>query len=129
MTLPAGTDKTIIISEEGSYTFTLADFGFSDLDGHSFAAVQVNSSAAGQLFFDPDGAGPLPASAFSVPRLFSAFDIADGKVSFRPVLNGNGTPYASFTFQVQDSNNELDASPNTITFNVTSVNDAPVMQA
>ncbi|MFN0160152.1 MAG: hypothetical protein ACKVQQ_02915, partial [Burkholderiales bacterium] len=43
----------------------------------------------------------------------------------------NGTGYASFTFQVQDDGgtanggSDLDTSPNTLTVNVTAVNDAP----
>ena len=51
----------------------------------------------------------------------------------RRPLNANGSrPTPSFTFQVQDNGGtanggvDLDASPNTITFNVTAVNDAPV---
>ena len=45
--------------------------------------------------------------------------------------NANGLSYASFTFQVQDNGGtanggvDLDQSPNTITVNVTPVNDAP----
>src|SRR5262249_4913456 len=50
---------------------------------------------------------------------------------FTPVANANGTPYASFTFQVQDNGGtanggvDTDQSANTFTFNVNSVNDAP----
>ena len=50
---------------------------------------------------------------------------------FTPAANANGTAYASFTFQVQDDGGtanggvDLDQSANTITINVTSVNDAP----
>ena len=47
------------------------------------------------------------------------------------MANANGAGYASFTFQVQDNGGtanggvDLDASPNTMTVNVTAVNDAP----
>ena len=50
---------------------------------------------------------------------------------FTPAANANGNGYASFTFQVQDNGGtanggvDLDPSPNTITVNVTPVNDAP----
>ena len=50
---------------------------------------------------------------------------------FTPAVNGNGSPYASFTFQVQDNGGtanggvNLDPSPNTVAINVTSVNNAP----
>ena len=58
-------------------------------------------------------------------------DITGGKLKFTPAANANGAAYASFTFQVQDDGGtanggvDLDQSPNTITINVTSVNDAP----
>ena len=52
-----------------------------------------------------------------------------------PDANENGSPYASFTFQVQDPGGtanggvDLDQSPNTFTFNVTAVNDAAVLSS
>src|SRR5207247_1935712 len=58
--------------------------------------------------------------------------ITAGKLVFTPAANANGSPEASFTFQVQDDGGtgnggvDLDQSPNTMTINVTSVNDAPV---
>jgi len=48
---------------------------------------------------------------------------------FTPALNANGSPYTSFTFQVQDDGGplnggaDLDPSPNTITINVTALVD------
>ena len=54
-----------------------------------------------------------------------------GKLKFTPAANANGAGYASFTFQVQDDGGtanggvDLDQSANTMTINVTSVNDAP----
>src|SRR5205823_187374 len=54
-----------------------------------------------------------------------------GLLVFTPAANANGSPEASFTFQVQDnggtanSGHDLDPSANTMTINVTSVNDAP----
>ena len=50
---------------------------------------------------------------------------------FTPAANANGTGYASFTFQVQDNGGtanggvDLDQTANTMTINVTAVNDAP----
>ena len=60
---------------------------------------------------------------------------AIGQLVFTPAPNANGTNYASFTFQVVDNGGLLnggqdtDQSPNTITFNVTAVNNAPVALA
>jgi len=61
----------------------------------------------------------------------SVGDIAANKLRFVPAANGNGTPYASFMFKVQDdggtANGGIDLDPvaNTIAFDVTSVNDPP----
>src|SRR5947199_126408 len=50
---------------------------------------------------------------------------------FKPAANANGSPEARFTVQVQDDGGtgnggvDLDQSPNTMTINVTGVNDAP----
>ena len=52
-------------------------------------------------------------------------------MKFTPAANANGAAYASFTFQVQDDGGtanggvDLDPTPNTMTVNVTAVNDAP----
>src|SRR6185369_5236013 len=57
--------------------------------------------------------------------------IASGQMRFAPAPNANGSPYASFTFQVQDNGGtasggaNLDPVPNTLTINVSPVNDAP----
>jgi large repetitive protein len=51
---------------------------------------------------------------------------------FTPAANANGAGYASFTFQVRDDGGtlnagvDLDPTPNTITIDVTPVNDPPV---
>ena len=60
-----------------------------------------------------------------------ASDISSGNLKFTPAANANGAGYATFTFQVQDNGGtanggvDLDASANTMTVNVTAVNDAP----
>ncbi len=54
-----------------------------------------------------------------------------GSLVWRPAANANGAGYASFTFQVVDDGGtanggvDTDPTPNTITFDVTPVNDAP----
>ena len=61
----------------------------------------------------------------------SLADITASKLVWTPGANANGDDLASFTFQVQDDGGtdnggvDLDPTPNTLTFNVTSVNDAP----
>ena len=121
---PAGADKTITINEDTSHTLTTADFGFSDSDSNTLQSVKISSLAT-------NGTLKLNGSAIAVNAEITATDITAGKLTFDPAANANGSPYATFTFQVRDNGGttnggiDLDPSANTITFNVTSVNDAP----
>ena len=66
-------------------------------------------------------------------QFISVANITSGLLKFVPVADANGTSYASFTFQVQDNGGtanggvDLDQSANTMTANVTAVNDAPTI--
>jgi hypothetical protein len=61
----------------------------------------------------------------------AVIDVVAGKLRFMPAANANDTPYAGIGFQVQDDGGtanggvDLDPSPNTLTINVQSANDAP----
>ena len=122
---PSGADKTVTILEDASYALAAADFGFTDaLDGNLLAAVKIATLPV-------NGSLKLNGVAVTAAQSVSAADIAAGLLVYTPALNGNGTGHANFTFQVQDNGGttnsgvDLDQSANTITFNVTSVNDAP----
>jgi hypothetical protein len=124
---PLGTDKTVTTDEDSPYTFTTGDFGFSDPNdspANVLSTVKITTlPAAGTLM---NG-----ATAVSAGDEVAAISISAGDLKFVPAANANGSPYASFTFQVKDDGGtanggvNLDQSPNTITVNVTSVNDAP----
>ena len=124
---PTGTSATLTATEDTPRTLTTADFGFGDAldeEPHALLAVKVTTlPAAGTL--------KLNGTTVTAGQYVSAADIASGLLVFHPAANGNGTPYTSFTFQVQDNGgtasggSDLDASPNTLTFNVTAVNDTP----
>ncbi len=118
-TAPSGTDNTITINEDASHAFAAADFGFTDPDiGDTMSAVRVDSlPLAGSLTLSsvPVTAGQVILTA-NIPNLL-----------FTPAANANGSPYASFTFSVRDTNGPAyDTTPNTMTFNVTAVNDPSV---
>jgi hypothetical protein len=126
---PAGTDGSATINEDTSYTFSAADFGFTDPNDtppNAFAGIVVSTLPT---------AGTLTNNGTAVTngRFVSASDIAAGFLVFTPVADANGTPYASFTFQVRDDGGtanggqDTDQSPNTFTINVTAVNDAPIV--
>lgn len=116
---PQGTNKTVTATEDVLYVFSQGDFGFSDSDGHSFAGVFV-STAPGRGNLGVSG-GSIEAGSF-----ISAETIAAGQFFFEAGLNANGVSFTSFTFQVRDSSGAQDPSPNSITINVTPVNDPPL---
>src|SRR5204862_325884 len=69
--------------------------------------------------------------AVGVGQPVLAANINAGQLRFTPAINASGVAYASFTFQVQDDGGtanggvDTDPTPNTLTFNVTPVNDPP----
>jgi hypothetical protein len=128
---PAGTDKTVTMLEGDSYTFTVADFGFSDPSD----SVNPNSLLAVKMTTVPGaGSGTFTNNGVTVNAgdFVSATNIAGGLLVFTPTAHSNGAPEASFTFQVQDNGGtanggvDLDQSPNTVAINVNAVNDAPI---
>ena len=117
---PAGVDATITINEDTAHALTTANFGFSDVDaGDTMSAVRIDTlPSAGSL--------TLSGVAITAGQVVSVADITAGNLVFTPAANANGTGYASVTFSVRDSNNAYDTAPNTLTFDVAAVNDAPV---
>ncbi len=122
---PTGADITIQISEDSSYAFNTADFGFSDsVDLDALLDVQITSI---------NGSGTLQHNGVATqsPLTISHADINAGLLSYTPTADESGTGYASLLFKVRDSggtsNGGVDTDPtaNTLTINVASVNDAP----
>ncbi|MEP6969233.1 MAG: DUF4347 domain-containing protein, partial [Betaproteobacteria bacterium] len=125
---PAGSDVGLSTNEDTPYVFSLADFGFSDASdspAHALQSVKVTTAPI-------NGSLQLNGVAVVAGNFVSATDVGNGKLVFVPLANANGSNYASFTFQVQDSGGvanggvDLDPTPNTATISVASVNDAPV---
>ncbi len=125
---PSGTDNTISIAEDGSHTFTLANFGFSDTDGDNFDSVIITT-----LPNPVEGTFELNSVAVMALDEISATDIVNGLLVFTPDAGENGDPYTSFTFQVKDDGGtpnggqDTDQSANTMTIDVTDVNDPPTV--
>ncbi|HEX2763966.1 MAG TPA: Calx-beta domain-containing protein [Allosphingosinicella sp.] len=123
---PSGTDKTITAIEDTFRVLSASDFGFTDPDG-TFASVTISAVSGGSIYYDADGsAGAGTPVAVTLPRTYSAQDLADGKVSFRAAENANGAALGTISFAVTDDDGATDATPNTLTVDVTAVNDAPV---
>jgi hypothetical protein len=78
-----------------------------------------------------DGKLKLNGVDVTAGQIITVADIDAAKLQFFPDANETGTPYATFTFQVQDNGGtanggvDLDQSADTMTVNVNSVNDEP----
>ncbi|WP_178119496.1 retention module-containing protein [Pseudomonas sp. SCB32] len=115
---PSGADNTITLNEDGSRSFSAADFGFTDVDqGDSLSAVRIDGlPTAGSLTLN--GVAVIAGQVIAASQL--------GGLVFTPAANAAGSHYADFTFSVKDGAGAFDPTPNTITLNVTPVNDAPL---
>ena len=126
---PGGTDKTITMDEDTSHTFSAGEFGFTDASdnpANSLQSVVITTlPSAGTL--------TLSGTAVIAGQEILATDLT--KLKFTPATDAFGASYATFTFQVRDSGGtanggiNLDPTPNTITFTVNNVNDAPTASA
>jgi len=129
---PVGVDSAVTLLEDQGHVFAVGDFGFTDTEGHALHSVRITTLPnAGSLTLD--------GSAVSAGQWISAADIAAGRLVFTPAANANnlqnpngaGAGYAGLTFQVRDAGgtegggDDVDATPNTMTINVTPVNDLP----
>jgi hypothetical protein len=109
---------------------SVSEFGFSDL----YDSVPPNSLVAIRITTLPTfGALFLGDSQLTTPfaAVIPTASIFAGQFRFVPAANANGVAYSQFAFQVQDDGGtfaggvDVDPTPNTITFNVTPVNDSP----
>jgi hypothetical protein len=121
---PFGTDRTVTIREDAACTLRASDFGFGDIDGDVLYAVKIASLPQG-------GTLTVNGTAVEVGNYIGKDDLDLGRVLFTPAANLNGTGRAGFSFQVQDNGGtanggvDLNSTANTITFDITPVNDAP----
>jgi hypothetical protein len=129
---PSGADATITATEDTPRILVQSDFGFTDPDGDAMSAVTITAVTGGKLYFDADGtAGAGAPVEVTTPQTYTAADLAAGKVSYQGNLNVNGNGAGSISFQVIDNSgagNDTDPVANTLTVNITAVDDPPVAQ-
>ena len=119
---PTSADKVVITDEDTAYTFSSADFPFTDTDmGDTLSSVKIVSLPA-------PGKGMLTLSGTAITSValeqtVAAADLAADNLKYVPPANESGAALASFTFRVNDGTDNS-ATPNTVTVNVTAVNDA-----
>lgn len=111
---PVGADETVVMNEDETYTFGQSDFTFSDVDGHAFAGVQINSLPLnGNLRYN--------GASVSIGSIYQNVSL----LTFTPNEDESGSPYASFTFRVRDDSGDLSISTYTMNVNVNPVPDNP----
>ncbi len=119
---PLGTDGSVVIDEDTPLALAATNFGFTDIDsGDSLTAVRIDAlPSAGTLTLTGSG-------AVSVGQVITIADINAGKLVFTPSSDANGVTYATIAFSVSDLAGAFDDTPNTLTIDVSAVNDAPVL--
>ncbi|HEX8526092.1 M10 family metallopeptidase C-terminal domain-containing protein, partial [Allosphingosinicella sp.] len=121
---PTSANDSVTTSEDSVYTFTVADFPFSDIDGNALSGVRITDLPNG-------GTMRLDGVAVTDEQVIAVADITAGKLTYTPIADGNGSPYATFQFKVIDNGTTDNGGANesgeyTMTIDVTAVNDAPV---
>ncbi|KJS12250.1 MAG: hypothetical protein VR67_10005 [Peptococcaceae bacterium BRH_c8a] len=118
---PVTSFNTITVIEDSTYTFTAADFNFTDVDtGDTLQSVLIDLLP---------GAGTLALNgvAVSAGDSISVSDINSGLLTFTPAADAHDPFYAEFGFRVSDGT--ALSNYTTILIDVQAVNDAPAVTA
>ncbi|MDX1927618.1 MAG: Calx-beta domain-containing protein [Pirellulaceae bacterium] len=127
-TAPTAASSSITTDEDFTYTFSAMDFSFNDTDsGDVLSAVKITIiESAGDLEWF-DGSSWVGVTQ---DQEISKADIDANRLRFVPAANANGSPYSTFGFKVQDTGGPvLSVATNTITINVSAINDLPAAQS
>ena len=121
--VPTASNKTVTTNEDTAYVFSTSDFGYTDADDDdALVSIKITTlEDAGALQYY-NGSTWVDVT---LNQVITATDIAANKLRFNPAADENGSSYTTFNFTVNDGDSDS-ATPNTITVNVTPVNDAPV---
>ena len=118
---PTAAHGKVTVDEDASYTFGAGDFGFSGVNaGDTLASVKIATLPS-------DGTLELDGAGVTVGASVTKTDIDADKLVFTPAANGNGAPYASFTFKVNDGTRDS-LSAYRMAIGVTPVSDAATGQ-
>ena len=139
---PTSADQTVTATEDTSYTFGTADFGSGTNPGYADAKDAPTTNAFVKVILTSlpaSGTLRLNGSLVQIDPLtagasVSISDIADGKLTYTPAANVNGSNAAQVGFKVKDNggvtNGGVDTSTSTytVTINISAVNDAPTSE-
>ena len=114
--IASSSDQTVTLNEDSTYTFSAADFSFTDTD----SSDSLQSITITQLPVN----GELQLNGVTVNANDTIFPSDIGNLTFTPTANINGAASASLQFTVSDG--IADSPAQTLTFDITAVNDAPI---
>ena len=125
-TPPTASNGEVTATEDTDYTFTAANFNFSDTDaGAALSSVKITSlPASGKGMLEVDGTA---ITSIELPKAVTKVDIDASKLTYVPPANADGDDYATFQFKVNDGRDDS-AIAYTMTIDVTAVNDPPTGQ-
>ncbi|MCF6768153.1 Ig-like domain-containing protein, partial [Thiotrichales bacterium 19S11-10] len=116
---PVATLSKISFNKDSSYTFSLSDFEFTDVDGDTLESIRVTS-------LGNYGSLSLDGNAVSLNQVITASDISEGLLIFSPTPSNTGiVGYDSFEFSVSDGSIESTVS-STLTVDIYKLNNASV---
>lgn len=108
---PVGSNQAISMMINDTHTFSESDFYFQGTGGASFAGIQIQTiETNGDLEYN--GTDVTASTDYSNLSL----------LTFSPVADATGSPYANFTFKVKDSEGRYSDNIYTMTINVFSCN-------
>ncbi len=128
---PTASSNSLTINEDAQAVFAVNDFNFSDLnaDDELYKVLLVSTPGAGTLFVDANDNDEVDETeALSPYDEVFASDITNGLLKYQPVADKYGSPYASFSFRVNDAV-DYSAEYYQMTINVLSQEDKPVAVA
>jgi VCBS repeat-containing protein len=120
---PTASDNTVSTAEDTPYVFSTSDFGYTDADDNdSLVSITITTLETNGALQYYNGSTWVDVT---LNQVITVSDITSGYLRLNPDANENGSPYTTIKFTVNDGDADS-ATPNTITVNVTAVNDAPV---
>ena len=120
--VPTASDKTVSTTEDTPYVFSTSDFGYTDADDDdALVSIKITTLETNGALQYYNGSTWVDVT---LNQVITASDITSGYLRLNPDANENGSPYTTIKFTVNDGDADS-ATPNTITVNVTAVNDAP----
>ena len=117
-TAPTASNSTVGATEDTDYTFSAADFNFTDED----AGARLESVTIETLPALGTGTLRLGDSNMRAGVSVTRAQIDNGRLTYSPSENAHGDAHASFSFRVSDGRHES-VSANTMTIDVEPISD------